>query len=186
MILPAEKETYELVFPKEFIPTKIKNKYKKYLERLPDSPITDAQDYVSHTIQRTNFPGFEFTPATQSQRGQDVSFRASVPYQNLFNKELTVSFLATDSWINYFILLETAIYWYERSTRDIYLPPFRIYMTDSFGFRLCTLNIQQVLFTYLDPLECDYSDDTPDSPTFEARFTFNKIYVELLGEDINA
>ena len=185
MIIQAEKNTFELVLPKGFIPKSIKKRYEKYLNRMPNAPITDIQDFVSHTMQRVNFPGFSYSPAIQNQRGAEVAYRSGVPYQNLFNKDLEITFLATDGLLNYFILLETAIYWYERSTKELFIPDFRLYTTDTYGVRLCTLLMKQITFIGLDPLEWDYSDTSPDTQQFTAKFQFNKAYLELIGEDTN-
>ena len=45
--------------------------------------------------------------------------------------------------------------------------------------------MKQITFIGLDPLEWDYSDTSPDTQQFTAKFQFNKAYLELIGEDTN-
>ena len=183
MNIPARKDNFELLLPISLIPPVIKEKYKAYLERM-ESTITDAHQYVSSTIQMVNSPGLKYDPAVQNQRGQDVGFRASVPYNNLFDKSLEISFQMVDGMINYFIMFETFLYHYAFNNGTLHIDPIRIYFIDSDGVRLSSILYEQILFIGMDALEADHTNNNTEPFQFTASFTFNKISFELLDETV--
>ena len=121
MILPGKRNSFYFEFPIGFIPDEVKEKYDAYINQLPETPINNAHDYLNHTIQKIDIPGFEQTPGVQNQQGVDVAYSSSLSKQNSFGKDLTISFQLTEGFINYFLLLETFFDYYERQNKNLHL-----------------------------------------------------------------
>ena len=107
MILSARNNQFKFEFPRNFIPKEISDKYKPYLNRMPGAMIKEPIDYFNYGIQSMNLPGPSFDPVTQNDfPGNTRRFRTSLPKQELFDKELTVTMQAFDGWVNYWMAIE--------------------------------------------------------------------------------
>lgn len=181
MLTPGRSDLFEFEFPVEFVPQKIIDKYKTYLNRRPNVLTDNIREYINQSIQKINIPGFSYDPQTQNQGTNTVAFRDSISAQEHAEKQLTVTFLASDGWVNWSALFECYLYHYSFRNSELHTKPFRVFLTDSDGLRLVTLVFSQILFVSFDGFPLDYSDNSQEFKTFDCTFTFNLLHVDLLG-----
>ena len=89
---------------------------QKYLNRIPGGLIEETIDYVNYSIQGITLPGFGYDAVEQLQMpGIQRQYRDAKPVEELLQKEFIVTFQFLDGYINYWILLETLLYYYSFS-----------------------------------------------------------------------
>lgn len=181
MILNARDNLFEFNFPRKFIPEKVANKYKPYLNRIPGNIIEEPIDFINYSIQAINLPGFGYNPVEQlKMNGRNAQYRDSKPNTELSQKELIVQFQLVDGYVNYWILLETLKYYYSFNNPDIYLENLNLRITDSEGNSLVTARLKEVLMSNIDDLEMSFSSNVAEFKTFNVTFIYN--YLDIIVE----
>jgi hypothetical protein len=180
MLLNARDNLFQFGFPRTFIPKEVGDKYKKYLNRLPGNLIEEPIDFINYTIQSINFPGMGYDPVQQAQfPGRNILFRDSKPVQELFQKELTVTFQLVDGYINYWILLETLAYYYNFSTEQPYIGDLNMRILDSEGNSLVTVTMNKVLIRTISDLQMSFASNVAEFKTFDLSLAYNDIEIKV-------
>ncbi len=180
MLLNARDNQFQFGFPRTFIPKEVADKYRKYLNRIPGNLIEEPIDFINYTIQSINFPGMGFDPVQQAQYpGRQILFRASSPVQELFQKELTVTFQLVDGYINYWILLDTLTYYYNFSTEQPYAEALNLRMLDSEGNSLVTATMKKTLIKSISDLQMSFASNVAEFKTFDLSISYNELEVRV-------
>lgn len=180
MLLNARDNLFQFGFPRNFIPRSISEKYKPYLNRIPGNLIEEPIDFINYTIQSINFPGVGFDPVQQAQYpGRNILFRASKPVQELFQKELTVTFQLVDGYINYWILLETLQYYYDFSNENTYAEPLNLRMLDSEGNALVSATMKDTLLRGISDLQMSFASNVAEFKTFDLNIAYNELEIRI-------
>lgn len=180
MILNARNDLFTFNFPRTFVPDKIRDKYKPYLNRIPGNLIEDPLDFLNYSIQSVTLPGISYNPVEMVKKiGGTNVFRDAIPYQELFD-EFTVTMQLLDGFINYWMMFDLFNYYYAFENPNPYLPDsFVIRMIDSEGNAIVQIKTERVLFVELSSLELSYANNSPEFSTFDATFKFNSYYRKI-------
>lgn len=179
MILSARNDRFKFDFPRTFIPEEIKKKYSLKINQMP-TPIVDTLDFVNATIQGIDFPEPTWEPANQPYGVDPIYHRSSTNETNWWgDKRLEIKFQFSDAYLNYWILYETMRHWYKFPEYYFHVDPFRIQILDYYDNHMISIVFKDILFTGLDKLSLDWSDNSPEFKTFNAKFTFNEISIEI-------
>lgn len=180
MLLNARDNLFQFGFPRTFIPKEVGDKYKGYLNRLPGNLIEEPIDFINYTIQSINFPGMGYDPVQQSQfPGRKILFRDALPIQELFQKEMTVTFQLVDGYINYWILLETLTYYYNFSTEKPYAGDLNLRILDSEGNSLVTATMHKVLIKSISDLQMSFASNVAEFKTFDLSLAYNDLEIRV-------
>lgn len=180
MFLNARNDLFQFQFPKTFFPDEIAERWIKYIERVPTN-IMDVRDFLNMTIQGVNTSSLTYDPAVQggTQKRAERQWRASTPVSQTSSKELTVTFQLIDGYANYFLLMELFDYWYSFYTDVNYISDFTLFTIDGDGNRLLQFDMADVLFTGMNELQLNYSDNVQQFNSFDATFTFNRYQIKF-------
>lgn len=175
MILSARNNQFRFEFPRTFIPKEIADKYRPYLNRIPGGLIKEPIDYFNYGIQSMNLPGPSFDAITQNDfPGNTRSFRSSLPKQELFDKNLTVTMQAFDGWINYWMAVELFDYYYKQSGKKPFVPEgVGLQMLDGEGNIFVTVQLKDMILNGVSALDLNFSSNTIEFQTFDLNFTYN-------------
>ena len=144
MILNSRNNLYDFRFPRKFVPEEVANKYKSYLNRIPGSLLAEPIDYINYSIQGINVPGISFDPITQADNDGTTRYhRGAVPIQNTIKREFTVTMQLLDGFINYWIMMDTLLYYYARSTKEPYTQPLTLRILDAEGASVAYMEFQK-------------------------------------------
>lgn len=204
MFLNARSDLFKVEFPRTFIPKAIKDKYSQYVFRMP-TMINDVTDLVNYTIQTVTIPTMNYTPVEQvkpdvknrfnqgdnnpnslgtssTDAGRTRRWRSSQNYQEIFTKEFTVTFQLVDGHVNYWILLDTLLYYYDPTTKSRFTENIPVRILDAEGNVMFTALFIDCLFTGLTEYQLSYSDLSQEFKTFDATFQYNTLDLQLLPD----
>lgn len=180
MLLNSRDNLFQFGFPLTFIPKVVADKYRKYLNRIPGNLIEEPLDFINYTIQSINLPGMGYDPIQQAQYpGRQILFRNSLPVQELFQKELTVTFQLVDGYINYWILLDTLSYYYSFETEKPYTDDLNLRILDSEGNALVTATLKKPLIKSLGDLSMSFASNVAEFKTFDLSIAYNEFEVRI-------
>lgn len=179
MVPNSRNNTFEFNFPKTFMPEKISNKYKAYINRMP-SIVEEPLDFLNYTIQSVNLPGMGFDAVEQQQKpGRNIQFRSTLPIQELFQKELNVTFQLVDGYINYWMMLDILNYYYSFDNKNPYIDNLNIRMLDSEGHALITATLIRPLIKNIGELSMSFASNTAEFNTFDVTIGYNDIEIRI-------
>ena len=180
MILNSRNNSYDFRFPRNFIPEEVVEKYKKYLNRVPGGLLAEPVDFVNYSIQGVNIPGITFDPVTQADNDGTTRYhRGAVPIQNTIAREFTVTFQLLDGFINYWIMMDTLLYYYARSTEQPYIEPFTLRILDAEGASVAFMKFEKIILNSINELNLNMAENVADFSTFECNFFYNKMSLDL-------
>jgi hypothetical protein len=180
MILNSRNNSFDFRFPRGFIPTEVAEKYKKYLNRVPGGLLAEPVDFVNYSIQGVNIPGITFDPITQADNDGTTRYhRGAVPIQNTIAREFTVTFQLLDGFINYWIMMDTLLYYYARSTEQPYIEPFTLRILDAEGASVAFMKFEKIILNSINELNLNMAENVADFSTFECNFFYNKMSLDL-------
>lgn len=182
MILNGTENLFEFHFPKRFMPKEISDKYRGYLNRIPGNILENPLDFINYTIQSINLPGMGYDAIEQQQKpGRKIQYRSTVPTQELFDKELTVTFQLVDGYINYWMMMDILNYYYAFDTKQHFLDDLNIRMLDSEGHSIVTARIMSPIIKNISELSMSFASNVADFTTFDITIGYNalEILIEL-------
>lgn len=180
MILNSRNNLYDFRFPRTFIPKEVSDKYRAYLNRIPGSLLADPIDYVNYSIQGINIPGVSFDPTTQADNDGTTRYhRGAVPIQNTITREFTVTMQLLDGFINYWIMMDTLLYYYARSTKEPYTQPLTLRVLDAEGASVAYMEFQKPIMNSINELSLNMAQNVAEFNTFEVSFFYNKLDLRL-------
>ena len=180
MILNSRNNSYDFRFPREFIPEEVAEKYKKYLNRVPGGLLAEPIDFVNYSIQGLNIPGVTFDPVTQAPNDGTTRYhRGAVPIQNTIQREFTVTFQLLDGFINYWLMMDTLLYYYARSTKQAYIEPFTLRILDAEGASVAYMEFNDIILNSINELNLNMAENVADFSTFECSFFYNRLNLRL-------
>lgn len=180
MILNSRNNLYDFRFPRKFIPDEVSDKYRPYLNRVPGSLLADPIDYVNYSIQGINIPGISFDPTTQADNDGTIRYhRGAVPIQNTITREFTVTMQLLDGFINYWIMMDTLLYYYARSTKEPYTQPLTLRVLDAEGASVAYMEFQKPIMNSINELSLNMAQNVAEFNTFEVTFFYNKLDLRL-------
>jgi hypothetical protein len=180
MILNSRNNLYDFRFPRNFIPKEVADKYKTYLDRIPGSLLAEPIDYINYSIQGINIPGVSFDPTTQADNDGTTRYhRGAVPIQNTINREFTVTMQLLDGFINYWIMMDTLLYYYARTTKDAYTPPITLRILDAEGASVAYMEFQKPIMNSINELSLNMAQNVAEFSTFEVTFFYNKLDLRI-------
>lgn len=174
MLLNARRNSFLLLFPKEFFDPIIKEKYKKqYLNSLM-LPYDDVDDYMSSTIQSIQFPGWNMDVTPQQVRllGAEQEFKSSKPVKDLVKREFQVTFQIADGFLNYFIFYDNAINYLNFKDGPTYLPIMKLGMINNEGYLVSHIDFKMVLLTGMTDIELNHAAVSQEFNSFTATFKY--------------
>ena len=175
MILNSRSNLYNFKFPRTFIPQSIIDKYKPYLNKMPGNIISEPIDYINCAIQGITVPGISFDPVQETPNDGTIMYkRGYVPVQNLINREFSVEMQLLDGFINYWILTDTLLYYYDRSTERPYTDDLKLQILDAEGLHVMSAVFEKPIMKSINELSLNMSSNVAEFTTFSVDFTYNK------------
>ena len=180
MFLNSRQNSFIFNFPKGFFPAAVEQKYKGYLERMP-VPFDSIRDFMNHTIQSVTFPTITMSDTVEQTRttGFKQRYKNAINIQNLISRDFTVTFKLVEGYLNYWILFETMVDYFDFKNPEQYLPAIPMRMLDNDGVMMVSIVFHEVMLLGMSTLTLNYSSTTPQFSTFTASFKCNSVEIKL-------
>lgn len=180
MILNSRNNSFDFRFPRKFIPEEVANKYKQYLNKVPGSMLAEPIDFINYSIQGINVPGISFDPVQQADNDGSIRYhRGAQPIQNTIERQFTVTMQLLDGFINYWIMVDTLLYYYARSTKEPYTSPLTLRILDAEGASVAYMEFQKPIMNSINDLNLNFAENIADFSTFEVTFYYNKLDLRI-------
>lgn len=181
MLLDNSNQTFSFFLPKSFIPKEVNDKYQPYIDKKAQNIYRNVIDYINFSVQGINLPGASYSPVEQQpNNGTRNLYRSSDPTQNTIEREFTVTFKLTDGFFNYWVLRDSFLYHYARSTREPFLDNFTLNIHDLDGINVALITFIKPLMTNITDIEFNFSSNIADFQTFDINFSYNRLDVSVL------
>lgn len=188
MFAPSNTGNFRFELPKNFIPESVEKQFMKILEKI-NTPFVNVNQFVSATIKNVTLPSLSQELVTQPQKYLKVSlpmtrtnFRSAQNPNSLFdNKEVSITFIAAEGWLNYFVLMNTFYYYYNFANENHYAPDFRVIIIDRNGIETMNLIFKKVIFQSLEGLSFSYSAQNENYSEFSATFNYSIMDIDSEG-----
>jgi hypothetical protein len=201
MILNARQNGFVVNLPQNFFNEEINSKYEKYYRNLL-LPYRSISDFMASTIQSVNFPGLTSQLPTQVRPlGKIQEVQSAKPIADMFTRDLKLTFKLTDSYLNYFIMMDNVLNYLEPanvnpqntkkslgqaltnvSTSNENHPvfsPIRLTLLNNEGYGVSSIIFKRPMITALSALTLSYSSITPQFQTFTVDFKYFNFDLEL-------
>jgi hypothetical protein len=180
MFLNSRQNSFIFNFPKGFFPASVEQKYKGYLEKMP-VPFDTVRDFMNHTIQSVTFPTISMSEAVEQVRttGFRQRYKNATNIQNLIARDFTVTFKLVEGYLNYWILFETMVDYFDFKNPNQYLPDIPLRMLDNDGVMMTSIIFNEVMLLGMSALTLNYANTTPQFSNFNASFKCNSVEIKL-------
>ena len=84
-----------------------------------------------------------------------------------------------DGFINYWIMMDTLLYYYARSTKDAYTPPMTLRILDAEGASVAYMEFQKPIMNSINELSLNMAQNVAEFSTFEVTFFYNKLDLRI-------
>lgn len=130
---------------------------------------------VNYSIQGFDLPGLQYQPIVQYDLGgYDENHRANVAAMRLKDSNvLTITFELFDGAINYFILRDAFMYWYQKDYNEFLPEAPGLFIYDGEGIAVTKVAFSDVIMTGISGMQMSRSTNTLTFNTFTCSFVFN-------------
>jgi hypothetical protein len=182
-ILNSTYNSFIFNFTKNFIPENVTSRWEPYVKRTP-TPYDTVTHFLNSTIQSVSFPPINMDIVQQNKKvigkfPKERDFKNSKLIDDLFTRELTITFKTTEGFANYWIMQEVLISYLDFQNKQLYLEDFYLRMIDQDGYILSSVVFKEVIFTGLSGINLSYADNVPEFKSFDATFKFNFIDINV-------
>lgn len=180
MIVNARSSQFLFNFPKGWFPESVINKWEPYVKRLP-IPYETVENVMASSIQSVTFPSISMESVAQTRRlGKQQQYKNSVPIQDLFTREVTITFRLMEGHVNYWIMLDTVLCYLNFNDDKLYMDEMYLRSLDQEGRIINTVRYDKVFFMNMSEINLAFSDNNPDFKSFQLTFGYNwmEIFIE--------
>lgn len=180
MILNSRNNLFSFKFPRNFIPQEVAEKYVDYLNKIPGAIMSEPIDYVNFSIQGISMPGLSFDPISQEDNpGTTRYYRGSVPIQNTIERQFTVTMQLLDGYVNYWIMLDTLLYYYAKQNKNPFIDNLVLRILDAEGLGMASIVFEDPIMNSISELELNFSSNIAEFTTFDINFFYNKFNLKI-------
>jgi len=178
MILNSKSSNFFFVFPRGFFPDTVTEKYLPYMKRQPSAYETIAQ-MMNSSIQSINFPELQATTVEQTRYlGKKVVYKSAAPVQDLFSRNFQVTFRLVDGYLNYFVMLDTLLYFLNFKNPKVHSMDLVLRMMDNEGNLVANIGFKESIILSISSVDLNYTQNNPTFSTFTLSFTCNFLDIQ--------
>ena len=181
MILNSQYSNFLVNLPLDFFPSNIVEKYTKFLKATP-LPFKDLQSYINWTIQSISWAEIQPVIAEQSDRRDIKPFKGGFEAFQYTTREFDITFKTTESYLNYFILQDILLDFWEQDGSsekyEVYKPDITLHLLDNKGNMLLAYKFHDIVFSGISALELSYAQNVPEFKTFNCTFAYRRFEIE--------
>lgn len=185
MILSALSNQFYFNLPHYMISKRLEDEFEKLMLKTMN-PYDSVMDYVNSTIKEIIMPSVTFNTVKQIKKfGKEIQHKEAKPIYDKFGNSINITFRATNSYENYFIILQiiTEIY---LDTDNTHMDFLFIDILDTDGDIIYKVKFSEIIFNSLSEMPLAYNRTDISEKTFTLTFTYNYIDIDWQLDDENS
>ena len=172
MFLNSKNNNFILLFPPDFYSKELEDRYKAYYNQML-LPYDKLEDFMSASIQSIDFPGWTMEGPQQIRMyGAKQEFKSSTPIKDLITRKFTVTFKLADAYMNYLVFLDNAIHFLDFKNKQQYFEGFKLCMLNNEGYLVSYMDFKKVLLNGMSDFKLAFSSIGAEFNTWTADFTY--------------
>lgn len=182
MVLNNKPQMFTVFFPSNFFYKEVKEKWEPIIERMK-LPYQSVDDFMNSQIQSVTFPTFSIDVSQQGRFQYEVSYPGGKELEVCMNKDLTITFKLTESYISYFIFwdqLDLYLHYYNEYTKDVledkkpcWMEPIHLAFLNDGGIQLTEFIFNEITPTGMSELNLSYAATAASYNTFSFTCKYN-------------
>ena len=185
MILNNLSNQFVVRFPKGFFYSEIRNKWNPVIERLK-LPYMNLEDFINACVQSISFPSVELNNVEQQQSQYPIQYRPGKELEPLLDKNLTITFKLTESFLSYWVLFDQIEYFLNYQETVPFWPPMYVSFLDHKGFELVVFSYEMIVPVNLSQFEVSYAQSAAQFNTFTMGIRYNRYNILRRIDDDNS
>lgn len=182
MVLNNCPQMFTFYFPSNFFYPEVKKKWEPIIEKMR-LPYQSIDDFMNSQIQSVNFPGANLDTAQQQRWQYEVVYPGGKELEPLINKNLTITFKLTESYISYWIIWDQVDLYlhYKNEVTDhkpCWMEPINLAFLSDSGFMLTEFIFQEITPTSLSDLSLSYAAQVASYNTFSWSLNYNRFTIK--------
>lgn len=177
MVLNSKSQMFSCWFDQNYFYPEIEKKYLPLIQKMK-LPYMSVSDFMNAQIQSVTFPGINLDSAVL-QRGQySITHPAGKELDAIINKEITIEFKLTESYLTYWILYDQINYYLEYNKNlSCWWDPLNITFLTDYGFEFQTIQFQKIVPTSLSSLNLSYKSQIASYNNIQLGLSFNYLKI---------
>jgi len=184
MILNNLSNQFVVRFPKGFFYPEIRNRWDPIVQRMK-LPYENLEDFINACVQSITFPSVELNNVSQQQGQFNIQYRPGKEMEPLLDKNLTLTFKLTESFISYWILFEQIEKFLDYGDTVPFWPPMYVSFLDHKGFELVVFSYEYIIPTNISQFEISYAQSAAQFNTFTMNLRYNRYNILRRIDDEN-
>lgn len=146
-------------------------------------PFLSMEDFIGSCIQAVDFPAFNANNISQNLGHYKVNKRTGFEMDAAMDKNITITFKLTESYISYFILRhQFDLYLKYYNVQELYWGPIKMALLDDTGLENIIYSFNQVTPTSISNISLSYAARVSQYNTFTMSFAYN--YFDIWYRDV--
>jgi hypothetical protein len=179
MILTSKNNNFIVTFNQGWFYPSVVKKYETYIKKLP-IPYQTLHDYMTASVQAMTFPALSAEPVEQVLYEDPYSSKGGKRLETYLSRELTLTFKLYEGYINYWIMFDQFVAYYNLNNKEAFMPDISLTFLDQTGFEFLTVQFHQIVILNISELELNYSSNTAEFKNFTMNFKYN--YIRMRSE----
>lgn len=179
MRINAQNNQFIFQLPVDFVDPVLYSKFQKVLDN-NHMPYDNVLDYINSTIKEVIFPNMSFDAKQMTYwKGKKIEWKETGNIFDKYQNELDMTFKAVDSYINYFMLMEILVEYYENNNKQ-YIPYFALQILDKHGNLMYTTLFKDIILKSISEIRLSYQQQDASEKTFSITFRYN--WIDIIWE----
>lgn len=175
----SQKDSFVFLFPSDFVPKDLEDKWKIHLKNFR-KPFPTVLDYVNSNIKDITLPGINVPTVVQKKMyGKERNFRGSKSPYDLSTREFQVTMKNSDFNIFYFILEDILDYHYIKNGKP-FIGNFTIIILDNQRREQLRIVLREMLFTGMSDIRLANQDKEVEEQQITISFIYNFKDIEYI------
>lgn len=182
MVLNNCPQMFSIYFPSNFFYPEVKQKWEPIIEKMR-LPYQTIDDFMNSQIQSVNFPGANLDISSQQRFQYEVTYPGGKELEPIINKDLTITFKLTESYISYWIIwdqVDLYLHYTNEVTKHkpFWMEPINLAFLSDTGFLLTEFIFQEITPTSLSDLSLSYAAQVASYNTFTWGLKYNRFIIK--------
>lgn len=183
MVLNNKPQMFTIYFPSNFFYPEVKEKWEPIIEKMR-LPYQDLTDFMNAQIQSIIFPNMSLELARQGREQYEVSYPSGKELSVQLNKEITVTFKLTESYVSYFVWWDQIDLFLQYTSKENYpnpgqvkkpcwMEPFYLAFLSDAGLQLTEFEFSEITPYSMTDLQLSYAAQAAQYNTFSIVLHYN-------------